>query len=303
MRSAVGLVRAHNEDAAHIDSGYRFFVVADGMGGENAGEIASSLAVDAVRASLEPAGDILRRIEDSDDPVDHLVIRMLLERAMRAANGAVVEHSRRDPDTHGMGTTLDVVLILGDEAFVAHVGDSRTYLVRDGAATLQTRDHTVAQVMQRAGTLSPEEAEVSPLRSVLSNAIGCAAELAIDHIYLRLRPGDRLLVCTDGLYDYFDGDELARWLTCTSGDAALAGLIEQACARGGRDNLTGIVVEVGDIAAAPDDDLDDVITTPVAVPDPPGHRGPLAGVADRTVSAFVDEELREESQPYPYPAP
>lgn len=290
MQSSIGVVRERNEDAAYVDAGLRFFIVADGMGGRSGGELASSLAVTAARAALDQSVDELAGRD---------AVRGALERAVRAANAAVLERSHADPDHQGMGTTLDVVVVVDDDAFVAHVGDGRTYLVRDGVARQATVDHTIAQVMQRLGTMTQREADRSPMRSVLCNAIGVVPDIAIDHVCLRLQPGDRLLVCTDGLYDYFDDGELGRRVALAPRETALSGLIQTACARGGRDNLTGILIEVGPPAAAPVDDLDDVDTTPIAVPAYPNPQRLLGGVADDALSAFVDHSLRESVVAHP----
>jgi protein phosphatase len=300
MKTSVGAVRERNEDAGYVDGKHRFFVVADGMGGHSAGDVASALAVSVVRVALEDASPQLASFATAPTRAGREEIRLLLEQAVRAANHAVLARSQRELDKHGMGTTLEVALVLAGEAFVSHVGDSRTYLMRDEAAVQATIDHTVAQVMRRAGTLSPEEADTSPMRSVLSNAIGISADVAVDHVHLRLRPGDRLLLCSDGLYEYFTPNELAAWVSHHPGEAALAGLIDQACSRGGSDNITGIVVEVPLASAAPEEVLDDAPTSPISLP-PDTAPTPIVAVADDALSAFVEQALREASGPHSAP--
>jgi protein phosphatase len=226
MRTDVGVVRERNEDFAYMDPAGRFVVLADGMGGHGAGDVASEMAVDVVKTILE-------RFELSR--ATRRQIEGMLVRACSLANDAVLARSQREPELHGMGTTLEVVVLRGAEAFVAHVGDSRTYHVRDGKARQVTADHTVAETMRRAGTLSDDEARTSPLRSMLSNAIGVTPGVMIDQAHVRLEPGDRLLICSDGLYDYFADDELA--------ERSLDELIDEAKARGGHDNLTGVLLE------------------------------------------------------------
>lgn len=292
-------MRERNEDAAYVDDKRRFFIVADGMGGHSAGDVASALAVSTVRAELESDTLLLATFEAAPTERRRQQLRTLLARAANAANQAVLERSRREADKHRMGTTLEVVLVLAGEAFVCHVGDSRTYLIRDGAARQLTDDHTVAQVMRRAGTLSPAEADSSPMRSVLCNAIGVSPDVSVDHGHLVLHPGDRLLVCSDGLYDYFQPDELARWVSCHAGEAALAGLVAQACERGGADNITGIVVEVPAPSHAPEL-LDDAPTSPISLP-PDTAPTPIVAVADDALSAFVEQALRESSGPHSAP--
>ncbi len=281
-RSHVGAVRQSNEDACYADPANRLFVVADGMGGHAAGEVASAMAVDIVRAAVEAARDDLDAFARAPGEPGRARIRALLDGAIRAANAEVLARSEQERDKHGMGTTLDAVLILAGEAFVAHAGDSRTYLFRGDSVYRITLDHTVAQAMCTAGAMTEEEAASSTLGSVLSNAVGVSADIEIDHVHFELAPGDRLLLCSDGLYDYFDPDELARCVTRYRGDRALAELVDRACLRGGSDNITGIVIEIGR---------------------PPVLRGrPLDDVDDAALTAFVERALFESSKPHRLPA-
>ena len=291
MRTDLGAVRKSNEDAAYVDLERRFFVIADGMGGHRAGDVASNMAVNAVREILEAAKGELDTFAAAPSDDGRAWLRALLERAMRVANEDLFERSRRERDKHGMGTTLDVVLVLAGEAFVTHAGDSRTYLVRQGMAIQTTVDHTVAAAMVRAGVMTAEDAEQSPMRSVLSNAVGTSEHVHVDHVHLELEPGDRLLLCSDGLYDYFAPRELVSWVTDVPGDRALAALIAQARARGGRENITGIVVEISSPPGWPAATLDP----------PPFSLGPLADIDDDALAAFLEHALRESSQPYALP--
>jgi protein phosphatase len=250
VRTDVGRVRARNEDATHVDAAGRFALLADGMGGHKAGDVASAMAIDIVRAELEAGAPALDAFAEAATPRNRGRVHRLVERAVRFANAAIRERGRLEPDKRGMGTTLEVVVVLGAELIVAHVGDSRTYLVRDGGIAQLTEDHTVAQMMRRAGTWDEAAGALSPLRSALSNALGLMAGFRIDHIERALRPGDRVLVCSDGLYDYFRSDELAAVL----GSAPdLDTLVDEARVRGGFDNITGILLEVdGDVEGAHD---------------------------------------------------
>lgn len=246
----VGVVRDHNEDSAHVDASHQFFIVADGMGGHAAGEVASAMAVDTVRAMLEQARPQIKAFAGTPDDERRKELVSLLERAVRAAHQAVFERGSRETDKQGMGTTLDVVLVAGPEAFVAHVGDSRTYLIRDGQAAQVTTDHTVAEVLVIEGKLSAEEAQMSPLRTILVNAIGVAPDVGIEMAHVQLRAGDQLLLCSDGLHDYFPLEqELADRLSRQSPEQALAELIELAKERGGHDNITGIIAQVVELDA------------------------------------------------------
>jgi serine/threonine protein phosphatase PrpC len=249
MQTDVGRVRARNEDAAHIDEAIGLFIVADGMGGHGGGDVASALAVSTVSEFVAASHELVTKAPPSHL---HQTARSLLERAVRAAHGAVLERSQRDLDVHNMGTTIDVMLVYANEAFIAHVGDSRTYLVRQGVSRRMTNDHTVAEIMRRSGQLTDEEAAKSPLRTVLCNSVGCAPDLSVEHSRVTLRAGDCLLMCSDGLYDYFEDEELALQVSAVGGEQALAMLTKEACARGGHDNITGIVVAIGVDADAAD---------------------------------------------------
>ena len=263
MRTDVGRVREQNEDSAYVDPAGRFVIVADGMGGNKGGEVASEMAVEIVRDMLDASRMELVAYAGAPRQSGRPRIRALLERAVRLANEAVFERGRREADKAEMGTTLEVVLLLGGEAFVAHVGDGRTYLIRDGEAILSTTDHSVAEVMRRAGTMTDDEARTSPMRSVLANAVGVTESVHVDHAHLELEPGDRLLVCSDGLYDYYTADDLADHVVEGTIEQALSSLIVHASMRGGHDNITGIMIDVvaGDGVVL--DQFDELTTAPV----------------------------------------
>ncbi len=270
MVTDVGVVRDHNEDAAHVDPQQRFFIVADGMGGHAAGEVASAMAVETVKATLESASKIIEGFAARPTDNSRRALVQLLQSAVLAAHQAVYQRGSKESDKAGMGTTLDVVLIAGHEAFVAHVGDSRTYLIRDGKAAQLTTDHTVAEVLVIEGKLTIEEALVSPYRTVLVNAIGVAADVGVEMAHLQLKKGDKLLICSDGLHDYFVAEqELADSLGGGEGRAALGGLVETAKERGGHDNITGVVVTIHDLGDAVPTAVETDQTLPVELPVPP----------------------------------
>jgi len=254
----VGVIREHNEDAAYADPQGDFFIVADGMGGHAAGEVASNMAVEAVKKSLEGSRDDIAAFARAPSDEGRRSLVSVLENAVRQAHQAVFERGAKESDKQGMGTTLDVVLIAGSEAFVAHVGDSRTYLVRDSRAAQITTDHTVAEVLVIEGKLSIEEAQVSPLRTILVNAIGVAPDVGVEMAHVRLKRGDRLLLCSDGLHDYFPLEqEVSEYVSEYEPDEALSRMITLAKGRGGHDNITGIVLEVVETPAVTDGAVDD----------------------------------------------
>ncbi|APR84385.1 Protein serine/threonine phosphatase PrpC, regulation of stationary phase [Minicystis rosea] len=212
------------------------FAVADGMGGALAGETASALAIAVIEELLAP-------VLCADRAPDHTEIVDALRGALDRADARLLQAAEGRPDLDGMGTTLTVAYSRGRRLFVAHVGDSRCYLLREGVLRRLTNDHTFVQEMVRQGVLPPERAAHHGLRHVLSNAVGANTpppdvELTTEE----LMPGDTLLLCTDGLTDMLSDDDIAVILDETK-EPVPAGemLIEQANDRGGRDNVTVVV--------------------------------------------------------------
>lgn len=231
-RSDVGRARDRNEDAYY--GGDHVFAVADGLGGHNAGDVASRLAIGPI-ASLD------RRIEQvPDDRVADALTDAVLE-----ANRAVYKRAQDDAKVRGMGTTLTVVAVGDGSAHLAHVGDSRCYLMRDGAFSQLSSDHTLVARMVQEGKLTPEQAEVHPQRSILTRALGAEAEVDVDSLELTLVPGDRLLLCSDGLSSVIAEQRIRELVGGTSDlDEACKNLIDEANAHGGPDNITVVVVEM-----------------------------------------------------------
>ena len=265
----IGMVRDHNEDCAHMDSRAGFFIVADGMGGHAAGEVASAMAVESVRKTLEEAEPEISAFKRAPTDAGGRALVQLLQQAVLGAHQAVFQRGQTEADKQGMGTTLDVVLVAGAEAFVAHVGDSRTYLIRDGRSSQITTDHTVAEVLVIEGKLTIEEAQVSPLRTILVNAIGVSADVGVEMAHVTLKRNDRLLLCSDGLHDYFPAEEeIAQRLSADKPGDALAEMVELAKTRGGHDNITGVAVHVVDVVEGVPAQLSEDSTQPVDVGNP-----------------------------------
>src|ERR1043165_4352141 len=263
----VGVVRDHNEDAAYMEPKKGYFIVADGMGGHAAGEVASAMAVETVRKTLDAARGEIDAFKKSPSDAGRRKIVQLLQSAVLSAHQAVFQRGQTEQDKAGMGTTLDVVLIAGAEAFVAHVGDSRTYLIRDGRSSQITTDHTVAEVLVIEGKLTIEEAQVSPLRTILVNAIGVSADVGVEMAHVTLKRGDRMLLCSDGLHDYFPiEEEIAQKLSAEAPGAALKEMVELAKTRGGHDNITGVAIHVTEVVEAVPGALDGQSTQPVDAP-------------------------------------
>ncbi len=232
--SDVGQKRSTNQDAYGCfarPNGARLLVIAAGMGGHRGGEVASQVAVAAIEAAFESS---------SAAPQE------LLLDAFQEANVRVRERAHREPALAGMGTT-GVALWLGKKgrAWVAHVGDSRAYRLRDGVLEPLTADHSVVGELLRRGLLSPAEADAHPRRNELIRSIGSMEEMEIDLAQVDVRPGDRFLLCSDGLCCVVDDAEIGQVLSRLSTHEAVHELIEIAKARGGPDNITVQVAAVG----------------------------------------------------------
>ena len=207
-------------------------VVADGMGGAQAGERASRIAVDTV----------LRRYTEADgeDPVTNL------QEALEAANAAIHSESLANQDMHGMGTTCTSVVVIDRDAIVAHVGDSRAYLVRDGEIRQLTHDHSLVQHLVERGQITAEEARIDPRRNVVTRSVGVSPVIEVDAERYDdlLREGDTLLLCSDGLHGLVTDEELAEVVGGSDLDEASRLLITLANGRGGHDNITILLARV-----------------------------------------------------------
>jgi protein phosphatase len=230
--SNVGRKRRHNEDT--YVAAPPVFAVADGMGGAQAGEVASALAASAITET--PA-------ESGASGVDRVI------ELIKAANLRVHERAVTDPLAQGMGTTMTVALLQPDgEVAIGHVGDSRAYLLRDNRLEQLTDDHSLVAELVRRGELTPQEAAVHPQRSVITRALGTEADVDVDAFTVEARDGDVFLLCSDGLTTMVDADTIARILVLNRGrlsDATHA-LIKAANDRGGDDNITAILFAVAD---------------------------------------------------------
>ena len=238
------MVRSGNEDNffAEADERRGIFVVADGMGGHAAGEVASEMTVQIVAQTLAPIASTV-----------DAVAAELMARSLRDANRAVYDRMRAEADKQGMGTTASA-LVLSDHGFlIGQVGDSRIYLLREGVLTQLTRDHSYVQEQVDAGLLTPEQARHHPYSNVITRCIGANDDVEVDLFRGDTRPGDVFLVASDGLTGMVDDRRLQQLLVARSGPGHIVdALIAEANARGGVDNITAIVVQV-DGAEAPTD--------------------------------------------------
>jgi PPM family protein phosphatase len=232
LASDRGAHRENNEDCVRAVPERRVFVLADGMGGHAAGEVASHVAVEAFVASIEKQPRP-PRIRDEC---------RVMAYAISAANEAVLRRAD-EPELHGMGTTLTAVLIRGRMATLAHVGDSRAYFVREDSLHLLTRDHTVVGLMVNSGLLAPEVAHLHPDRHVLLQALGTAELVSADIFQTRIPAGTRILLSSDGLHDVVPSDEILACARETRLDKAVESLVAAAIQHGGPDNITVALIQ------------------------------------------------------------
>jgi protein phosphatase len=232
-----GKVRPTNEDSLIVEPRMGLYAVLDGMGGANAGDVASLLARDTIR-------DFVLHRQHTLAPA------ALLEAAIVAGSTAVFTAAQEDTDRHGMGTTVVACLVIDPtHVVICHVGDSRAYLLRDGRLQGLTRDHTIVEELADRGLLTAEEAERHPYKNVLSRNLGVKAEARVDTLVLELKPGDRLLLCSDGLYGYASAEAIQYLLGSGDDPKHVArDLIELALRGGGGDNVSTIVIETAPAA-------------------------------------------------------
>ena len=232
-----GVVRATNQDALHVDS--QLAIIADGMGGHAAGEVASEIAVNIVREDFARSGAVEG-----------------LHEAIEKANLAIIKDASDNPERFGMGTTVIAVGITYDAEGVGsptlfNVGDSRAYQLRDGALRQLSDDHSVAEEWVRMGRLTPEEALTHPRRHQLTRALGVEEKLDIDVLSLDIHVGDRILLCSDGLTNELSNEEIARIASSPNSlDIAVTDLVNGAKRAGGNDNISVILLEFDEVSRA-----------------------------------------------------
>jgi len=234
-RTDVGRGRPENEDSHLVDPEDGLYAVADGMGGHRAGEVASATAIDALKAAYLGG--------------------QRLDEAVGAANAAVFARAAEDAALRGMGTTLTAIALHDSTAELGHVGDSRAYLMRDGSVTQVTEDHSLVEQLVREGRLTPEEAQNHPQRAIITRALGVDPDVQVDTYRIDLKPGDRLLICSDGLTNMLSDDTIAQTLRRHADpQQAAETLVDMANQAGGDDNITVVLVDAlsdgGDGAAA-----------------------------------------------------
>jgi PPM family protein phosphatase len=266
----VGQRRDHNEDAFvtfEAEDGAVVLVVADGMGGHLAGEVASAMAIEVVQRELnQPAGDPSGSLQAT---IEH-------------ANEEIWTEAERDPEKTGMGSTIVAAIVVGNQAYLANAGDSPAYLVRDGQAEQITHDHGLVAEQVAAGLIREEDADQHPFRHILTRCLGAESKVEVELYPPReIQDGDVLVLCSDGLTEHVSKRELAALVKSESPEEIAQGLVDVANQRGGHDNITVVVARVGraqdaePVTSTIDLDYDEAVTTQMVLPpsDPKASTG------------------------------
>lgn len=242
--SDTGRKRGHNEDSFLIDEELSLFVVADGMGGHAGGGTASRIAVETI-------DKVLRESWERDDsplkenrPIQDSAIPALLRKAVKEACFNIHSAAQENPKLAGMGTTTVILLIHGDYAFFAHVGDSRIYLIRGPVVQQVTEDHSLVNEQIHAGLITPEEARHSRYKNIITRSVGFEPTVMVDSMGLVLESGDTFILCSDGMSNLVREEDIYRLVQNDDLDAAVHGLIDLANERGGDDNITVVSARV-----------------------------------------------------------
>ena len=248
QQTDVGRVRNNNEDALFVDADLGLYIVCDGMGGHAFGEVASSTACEVLAQEVHWGESQRREFTSSGHPEALEVLRKLVRNAVQNAGKAIYKKSLKDPSMGGMGTTVSMIWLVGrGRAIIAHVGDSRVYLMRKGALHQITQDHSFVNDLVRRGAITPTQAQNHPNGNVLSRALGIDPATVADTLVVEVEDGDTWMLCSDGVYNYFpDNNEILRVLSADDVEAATDTLVARALDRGGRDNATAIVLRIVD---------------------------------------------------------
>ncbi|KDE24643.1 protein phosphatase [Bacillus subtilis] len=239
LKTDTGKIRQHNEDDAGIFKGKDEFilaVVADGMGGHLAGDVASKMAVKAMGEKWNEA----ETIPTAPSECEKWLIQQIL-----SVNSKIYDHAQAHEECQGMGTTIVCALFTGKTVSVAHIGDSRCYLLQDGDFVQVTEDHSLVNELVRTGEISREDAEHHPRKNVLTKALGTDQSVSIDTRSFDIEPGDKLLLCSDGLTNKVEGTELKDILQSDSAPQEKVNLlVDKANQNGGEDNITAVLLEL-----------------------------------------------------------
>jgi serine/threonine protein phosphatase PrpC len=249
VQTDVGQKRDHNEDSYLAAPEIGLYVVADGMGGHAGGDQASSIAVTLLIEGVEKAGLPAQR--SAGAPGEEPPALRVLREASRNAGEVIFDMAQQNPHLAGMGTTLSALLFHGGRVHLAHVGDSRAYLFRDGRIEQLTEDHSWINEQVKAGLITDEEARHSKFKHIITRSVGFERDVAVDVMSLPVLMGDCYLMCSDGLSNYMENDELGQMLTSTYYGRIPQQLVGIANERGGDDNITVVLVYVANDSGPP----------------------------------------------------
>lgn len=249
----VGRKRPHNEDSYFHNDALGLYVVADGMGGHAAGEVASAEAVDQIHGVVHRGFNSVENLRKDDSKTNRAIVRRLLESSVQAATYMVFGMAEVEPNRKGMGTTISSMLVANKQAFIAQVGDSRVYMVRDKWAVQVTEDHTWVNYQVKIGNMTPAQAKASPRANAITRAVGIKDYVDVDTFEVALRAKDRFVLCSDGLHGYIEStSEVAAIASEPDLKTACKKFIDLANERGGKDNITVVIVEIRDELATLD---------------------------------------------------
>jgi len=247
-------VRDHNEDNFLVDKNMNLFVVADGMGGHAAGEVASGIAVKTMRDVVSQNKDLLDAYKEGSQIASKKDVANLLEHAVHKACEEIYSIGERDPEKRGMGTTLSALLVINQDGFIAHVGDSRIYLQRANRVIQLSEDHSLINELIKRGKLTAATAEDSPYKNAVTRAVGVYESVEVDTMDFDVLPGDQFLLASDGLTGYLKEAEIPGILTLSSAIKEIPQkFIDLANDRGGKDNITCIIVRIVDTEGKADE--------------------------------------------------
>jgi serine/threonine protein phosphatase PrpC len=243
-KTDIGRKRSQNEDSFLVDQDLNLFIVADGMGGHAAGEIASNIAAKEVKKIFQDNQALLTKFKEDPIKSNRWAVKELMDKAIQAANERVYQLSRLDPQRKKMGTTLTCFLLLENHGLIGHVGDSSIHLIRNKNIHQLTDDHTLAHLYISQGRLTKKEAEKSPYQNVLTRAVGVQEWIQADLIDFELEPDDQFIMASDGLTGYLSPLEIQEYVRTVEIDQVPPSMILAANEKGGRDNITVVAIQI-----------------------------------------------------------
>ncbi|MFP4596739.1 MAG: cyclic nucleotide-binding domain-containing protein [Persicimonas sp.] len=252
-KSDMGNVRSNNEDNYFIDVEQGVFVVADGVGGRDRGEVASKMVAEATRGAAGRLREAAEAADSHEDPDHRERVLDLVSEHLQEVNASIFGTENERGRATGMATTTDMLVVSDASAYVGHVGDSRVYLIRDDEIFRITEDHTYAEQLRRdqRSDVRRLAEQNEKFEHMLTRSMGGKPHVEIDTLYLDVQPGDRFVLCTDGLTDYLSGQEILEHAHAKAGEELLDALVDDAKDRGGRDNVTVVIVEAFDESVTP----------------------------------------------------